>query len=78
MGDELSAMTDDRDAMDALLDKNTSHMKTLIAILAAQGGAINYQASELEELQDILRGYEESANAPWLYRLSGLIGELLG
>ena len=56
-----SAMTDDRDALDALLDKNTSHMKTLIAILAAKGGAINCKPTA--ELQDILRGYERR----WLW-----------
>ena len=61
----------------ALQDESKSHIKTLVGILAMQGGEITYQASELEELQDIVARYEESASAPWLTRLRGLLGELL-
>ena len=74
---EVSTLTDESHELSDSLGLSKSHIKTLVGILSVQGGAITYQTSELEELQDIVSRYEESASAPWLSRLRGLLGELL-
>ena len=60
------------------LGVSKEHIHKLIRMIADQGGTINYQEGELEELQEIVERYEDSASAPWLSRLRGLLGELLG
>ena len=74
---EVESLSDEKSELSEALGVSKDHIHKLIRMIAAQGGTIDYQEGELEELQDILEQYEASASAPWLSRLRGLLGELL-
>ena len=74
---EVDSLSDEKSELSEALGVSKEHIHKLIRMISAQGGTIDYQESELEDLQVILEQYEASASAPWLSRLRGLLVELL-